>query len=583
MGVTLAKGGNVLLADEAPGLTSVRIGIGWQSDAGSAAVEIDAVVSIAEDAPGRMLLLHQVPNPDESLAAPPATGPPVGDVERVLVTLDAVPPSVTRLSFGAAIYDADARRQTFRSVRGAYIRVVDHSNGIELARYTLELQTGSETSMKFGDLYRHPKGWKFRAVGQGYAAGLRGVVVGGEARVVRPVEVTEYLRRLSPARTRRSLAEHLEPPRVAPPSTPAAQPTTPRPAPSTAQSQPAAGSTSGFTPQPNPGQPSPAQPSRPTSPAPPRHPSPPAPPRTPSRAPSPPAASPPARPAPPSAPAPRPAPPAPARSALDLSPPDPPASSRGGSNQASAAHGEPGSGEIEYGEHSSRARQRAEHVPVLDDDHPVTTWTAADRGTGGMTITLRWEALQTARGLPRPSDLHLGAFWQAGDRSEGVLQTLGNTISAPGAAGPRQVLRLGRRDEREGQTIFVDLATLPTFRRFFVFAFGQHGSPEWAQLRPELVVTAPSGEYLAMRLGEAPAGARLCVVASFSVVGPDLVMRREDDYLVDAQPGDPPAIDRQPTDRQFVGLQADAAERYGWALDWNPDGMTLRSAPGSRR
>lgn len=218
---------------------------------------------------------------------------------------------------------------------------------------------------------------------------------------------------------------------------------------------------------------------------------------------------------------------------------------------------------IEYGEHSSRVRQRAEQVSRLDDSHPATVWTSEQRGSGAMTITLRWEPLQTARGLPRPSDLHLGAFWQGVDRAEGVLQTLGNAISAPGAAGPRQVLRLGRRDEREGQTIFVDLATLPTFRRFFVIVYGQHGTPEWSLLRPELTVLAPSGVHVALRLGEAPSAARSCVVASFHVVGDDLVLRREDDFV--------------------AGPQAEAGSRYGWDLDWNPDGMTLRAPTPVRR
>lgn len=176
-----------------------------------------------------------------------------------------------------------------------------------------------------------------------------------------------------------------------------------------------------------------------------------------------------------------------------------------------------------------------------------------------MTVTLRWEPLQTASGLPRPSDLQLGCFWQAVDRSAGVMQTLGNAISAPGPLGPRQVLRLGRRDEREGQTIFIDLAALPSFRRFFVFAFGQHGSPEWAQLRPVLTVAAPSGAQLTIRLGGAPPSARLCVAASFHVVAGDLIIRRENDYL--------------------DGLHPDAAARYGWAFEWNPDGMTLRDMP----
>ncbi|MDQ1634910.1 MAG: hypothetical protein QOJ32_1719, partial [Frankiaceae bacterium] len=147
MTVTLAKGSNVLLADEAPGLTDVRVGIGWRADAGSTAIELDGLVSLVDDQPtGRLLLVHQVPNPDESLSAPLATGPPVGDAERLVVHLPSVPSSVARIAFGAAIYDASGRRQSFRSVRGCYIRVLDHANGVELARYTLEVETGSETA-----------------------------------------------------------------------------------------------------------------------------------------------------------------------------------------------------------------------------------------------------------------------------------------------------------------------------------------------------------------------------------------------------------------------------------------------------
>src|SRR3954470_12637949 len=222
MTVTLAKGGNFVLEAEAPGIAQVRVGIGWTSGPGSGAIEIDGLLSLVEEGggSGRLVLVHQVPNPDESVAAPP--GPVVGDAERLVVTLAAGPPSVTRLQFGATIYDANARRQTFRSVRGAYIRVVNHANGIELGRYTLDVETGSETAMVFGELYRNPRGWKFRAVGQGYAAGLRGIAGGsGEPHSARPGEVTDYLRRISPARSRRSLAEHLDPSHAAPPAPPA--------------------------------------------------------------------------------------------------------------------------------------------------------------------------------------------------------------------------------------------------------------------------------------------------------------------------------------------------------------------------
>jgi stress response protein SCP2/uncharacterized protein involved in tellurium resistance len=528
--VTLPKGGNLLLTDESPGITRLRVGLGWNPGPAPAGapLEMDVVVNvITETAPaGRLLLAQQVPNPEEPVGTRPVSGPIVGDVEKLVVNLETAPRSLTRLIFGVAIYDAAARHQTFRPVRDAYIRVLNHENGVEVARYTLEPETGAETAMVFGELYRNPKGWKFRAVGQGYSDGLRGIAGAGSAEppIARPVDVASFLTRDSATRNRRSVADHLHPPAAPPPPPP--PPVTAPPAPAVRPAPVKATPTPprrGLTPP----APPPPQPTRPPQPKPPPPP-------------------PPVRPA-------RPATPAPAHSSLDLSEPDP----APGSSAADPTVQTRRPSRVAFGEHSSRYRQRQEHVTVLDDDHPVTTWTEDERGSGGMTVTLRWEPLSTSSGLPRPSDLQLGCLWQAGDRAAGVMQTLGNSISAPGLLGPRQVLRLGRRDEREGQTIFVDLAALQEFRRFFVFAYGLHGSPEWEALRPEIVVTAPSGENLTMRLGTASPSARICVVASFHVSADDLVIRREDVFL--------------------DGTQADAAARYGWTLEWNPDGMTLRT------
>ncbi len=209
-----------------------------------------------------------------------------------------------------------------------------------------------------------------------------------------------------------------------------------------------------------------------------------------------------------------------------------------------------------FGERSSRYRQRLEHVTELDDDHPATAWTPEKRGSGSATITLTWAPLTTRTGLPRPSDLHLGCLWQALDGSAGVLQLLGGATSAPGGGAGRQVLALAPRDEREGQKIFVDLRALETFKRFFVFAYGLRSAPEWDLLRGELTVSARTGEHLDIRLGDAPSTARTCVIASFHVAQDDLVIRRENAF--------------------FDGPPAEAAARYGWALPWNPDGLTIR-------
>ncbi|GAA0435926.1 TerD family protein [Streptomyces luteireticuli] len=47
--------------------------------------------------------------------------------------------------------------------------------GEAVARFDVRPETGDETAMICGELYRRGEGWKFRALGQGYASGLVGL------------------------------------------------------------------------------------------------------------------------------------------------------------------------------------------------------------------------------------------------------------------------------------------------------------------------------------------------------------------------------------------------------------------------
>ncbi len=89
------------------------------------------------------------------------TGRGTGDVDKII--------------FVVTIHDAQARRQSFGQVSGAFIRLVNDDNQTEVARYDLTEDASTETAMLFGELYRHNGEWKFRAVGQGYAGGLASV------------------------------------------------------------------------------------------------------------------------------------------------------------------------------------------------------------------------------------------------------------------------------------------------------------------------------------------------------------------------------------------------------------------------
>ena len=183
MGVSLAKGGNVSLSKEAPGLTSVIVGLGWDVRSTTGAdFDLDASALLCGES-GRVLtdqhfvFYNNLTSPDGSVehSGDNLTGGGDGDDEQLTVELTAVPPTVARIVFPVSIYDAENRSQNFGQVRNAYIRIINQAGGSEIARYDLSEDAATETAMVFGELYRNGAEWKFRAVGQGYASGLVGI------------------------------------------------------------------------------------------------------------------------------------------------------------------------------------------------------------------------------------------------------------------------------------------------------------------------------------------------------------------------------------------------------------------------
>ena len=183
MGVSLSKGGNVSLTKEAPGLTAVLVGLGWDVrtttgtdfDLDASAIALGTDKKVLSDA--HFVFFNNLRSPDGSIehTGDNLTGEGEGDDEAIKVDLAAVPPNVDSIVFPVSIYDADARSQSFGQVRNAFIRVVNQAGGAEIARYDLSEDASTETAMVFGELYRNGAEWKFRAVGQGYASGLAGI------------------------------------------------------------------------------------------------------------------------------------------------------------------------------------------------------------------------------------------------------------------------------------------------------------------------------------------------------------------------------------------------------------------------
>ncbi|MFD4292401.1 TerD family protein [Rhodococcus sp. NPDC058505] len=183
MGVSLTKGGNVSLTKEAPGLTAVAVGLGWDLrtttgqdfDLDASAIALGTDKKVVSDQ--HFVFFNNLKSPDGAIehTGDNTTGEGDGDDEIIKVDLAAVPATIDSIVFPVSIYDADNRSQSFGQVRNAYIRVVNQADNSELARYDLSEDASTETAMVFGELYRNGADWKFRAVGQGYASGLSGI------------------------------------------------------------------------------------------------------------------------------------------------------------------------------------------------------------------------------------------------------------------------------------------------------------------------------------------------------------------------------------------------------------------------
>ena len=184
VGVSLSKGGNVSLTKEAPGLTAVIVGLGWDVRTTTGTdFDLDASAHRCRTPSGKVVsdqhfvFFNNLKSPDGSVehTGDNLTGEGEGDDEADQGQPGRRPADVDKIVFPVSIYDAENRQQNFGQVRNAFIRVVNQADDTEIARYDLTEDASTETAMVFGELYRNGAEWKFRAVGQGYASGLRGI------------------------------------------------------------------------------------------------------------------------------------------------------------------------------------------------------------------------------------------------------------------------------------------------------------------------------------------------------------------------------------------------------------------------
>ncbi len=181
MALSLSKGGNLSLSKQDPNLRKLVVGLGWDArstdgqdfDLDASAFLLTASGRTRSDAD--FIFYNQLKSIEGSVehTGDNRTGEGDGDDEQIKVNLGLIPADVDKVAITVTIHDAEVRRQNFGQVRNAFIRVVNEDTGAEVVRFDLGEDFSTETAVIFAEVYRNGAEWKFRAVGQGYAGGLK--------------------------------------------------------------------------------------------------------------------------------------------------------------------------------------------------------------------------------------------------------------------------------------------------------------------------------------------------------------------------------------------------------------------------
>ncbi|MEU8526715.1 TerD family protein, partial [Streptomyces sp. NPDC048629] len=165
----IIKGGNLPLSGEPMRVAVVR------RSTGPGKLEVDAAALLV-DANGKVrgqgdLVFYNQPAHAASGVRLLGNAQGEGGVSADWLEIDPgrIEPSVERI-----VVSASCDGGTFGQVRDLYMQAVSAATGEQLALYAIEDAT-TETAILLGEFYRRNEGWKFRAVGQGYASGLPGL------------------------------------------------------------------------------------------------------------------------------------------------------------------------------------------------------------------------------------------------------------------------------------------------------------------------------------------------------------------------------------------------------------------------
>lgn len=185
MAINLQKGQRISLKKEAPNLTRLMCGLGWDVAkktggwfSNSPNFDLDSFVICLEQNQkltnkSDIVYFGNLRHSSGAIThlGDNLTGDGYGDDEQIIVDLPQVPDRLDKLLFVVNIYDSKKRKQELSQVNNAFVRLVDLTTNKEIARYQLSgNQYQNKNGLILGEVYRHNGEWKMAAIGDAFDA-----------------------------------------------------------------------------------------------------------------------------------------------------------------------------------------------------------------------------------------------------------------------------------------------------------------------------------------------------------------------------------------------------------------------------
>lgn len=180
MAINLKKGSTISLSKECASLginslEKVAVGLGWDcNESNGVSFDLDAwALAITPEGIKNKNLVYFGNVFDSATCihhcGDNLTGAGDGDDESINIDLVNALGLYDYILVGVTIYRAGQKRQSFKDVKNAFIRVYDRTTGIEICKYNDQFtsELGDYASMLFGAFVKVNGVWEFRAIGKG--------------------------------------------------------------------------------------------------------------------------------------------------------------------------------------------------------------------------------------------------------------------------------------------------------------------------------------------------------------------------------------------------------------------------------